>query len=158
MMLREAPAFGVYFAAYEATKRALCDWRNVDLAKEDCPMWVEALGGATTGAVTWTAVMPIDVISTRVRHTPPPAQSPECPGSAPQAPPVLTLCKRLQIQCQPEGAAAAEKRVLHHVRAVWREGGVGGFYRGLGAAVARGIVLNAVVFPVYEETKRVLVG
>ena len=48
-MLREAPAFGVYFAAYEATKRALCDWRNVALAKEDCPMWVEALGGATPG-------------------------------------------------------------------------------------------------------------
>ena len=76
----------------------------------------------------------------------------------PKPPAVLTLCKRLQIQCQPEGASAAEKRVLHHVRAVWREGGVGGFYRGLGAAVARGIVLNAVVFPVYEETKRVLVG
>ena len=73
-------------------------------------------------------------------------------------PPVLTLCKRLQIQCQPEGASAAEKRVLHHVRAVWREGGVGGFYRGLGAAVARGIVLNAVVFPAYEETKRLLTG
>jgi hypothetical protein len=66
MMAREAPGFGVYFSVYEATKRALCP----DLGKgESEPMWVEAVGGATTGAVTWTAVMPVDVISTRVRHS-----------------------------------------------------------------------------------------
>lgn len=63
MMLREGPAFGVYFSVYEATKRALCP----GLGKgESEPMWVEAVGGATTGAVTWATVMPVDVISTRV--------------------------------------------------------------------------------------------
>jgi hypothetical protein len=66
MMAREAPGFGVYFSVYEATKRALCP----GLAKgESEPMWVEAIGGATTGAVTWTAVMPVDVVSTRVSST-----------------------------------------------------------------------------------------
>ena len=65
MMAREAPGFGVYFSVYEATKRALCP----GLGKgESEPMWVEAVGGATTGAVTWTVVMPVDVISTRVSN------------------------------------------------------------------------------------------
>ena len=39
---------------------------------------------------------------------------------------------------------------------MWKEAGLGGFYRGLGPAVLRGMVLNAVVFPVYETVVQTL--
>lgn len=120
MMLREAPAFGIYFSMYEATKRSLCP----ELAKgESEPMWVQAAGGATTGAVTWAAVMPVDVVSTR-------------------------------IQCSPEGEAGhgSQRSLAAVTRQIWREGGIRAFYRGLPTAVVRGVVMNAVVFPVYEST------
>lgn len=123
MVLREAPAFGVYFSVYEATKRALCPALKVG---EEEPMWLQALGGATTGAVTWTAVMPIDVVSTR-------------------------------IQCMPDDRSREERSILRVARGIWQEGGIRAFYRGLPAAVARGVVLNAMVFPIYEGTVASLV-
>lgn len=61
-----------------------------------------------------------------------------------------------QIQCTTEEAAAETKTVLYNVRAVWKEAGVAGFYRGLGPAVLRGMVLNAIVFPVYETVVQTL--
>jgi len=120
MMAREGPAFGIYFSMYEATKRALCpELRD----GETEPMWVQACGGAATGAVTWAAVMPMDVISTR-------------------------------IQCMPDECVQDRSRrsVQGVARQIWKEGGVRAFYRGLGIAVLRGVVMNAVVFPVYEST------
>eukprot|EP00932_Pfiesteria_piscicida_P011685 SRR837773.22892.p2 GENE.SRR837773.22892~~SRR837773.22892.p2 ORF type:complete len:194 (-),score=69.06 SRR837773.22892:47-589(-) len=105
MMLREAPAFGVYFSVYEGAKRALCpELRPTD--KE--PMWLEAAGGAITGAVTWTAVMPIDVVSTRIQSM------------------------------SEELAKDPERRSLRRVAAeIFAEGGLRAFYRGLPAAVLR---------------------
>eukprot|EP00929_Paragymnodinium_shiwhaense_P064355 TRINITY_DN32225_c0_g1_i2.p1 TRINITY_DN32225_c0_g1~~TRINITY_DN32225_c0_g1_i2.p1 ORF type:complete len:291 (+),score=37.41 TRINITY_DN32225_c0_g1_i2:65-937(+) len=120
MMLREGPAFGIYFTTYEATKRACCPELKEG---ESEPMWVQAVGGATTGAVTWAAVMPIDVISTR-------------------------------IQCLPEheAADASKRSVINVAKQLWQEGGIRAFYRGLTTAVVRGVVLNSIVFPVYETT------
>lgn len=124
MMLREAPAFGIFFSVYEATKRLLCP----ELAEgEHEPMWVEASGGAVTGAATWAAVMPIDVISTRI-----------------------------QALKEHEAKDPSQRSVARVAQRIWREGGIRAFYAGLPTAVARGIVLNAVVFPVYETTVRQL--
>jgi hypothetical protein len=50
-------AVGVYFATYEATKRALCPEALANGIDE--PMWVEAVGGATTGAITWLVRAPM---------------------------------------------------------------------------------------------------
>eukprot|EP01052_Picozoa_sp_SAG31_P020811 SAG31_NODE_1581_length_7834_cov_11.737298_5_plen_90_part_00 len=87
-------------------------------------MWVQACGGAVTGGVTWTAVMPLDVISTR-------------------------------IQTQLEGTKQV-RSIVGVAREIWAEGGAVAFYRGLPAAVLRGVVLNAMVFPVYETTVKLL--
>jgi len=113
MMLREGPAFGVYFSVYEGTKR----WLAPDLKPNDKePMWLEAAGGATTGAVTWTAVMPMDNISTRIQSLP------------------------------EELAKDPEQRKLRRVaRDIYAEGGLRAFYRGLPAAILRGVALNAIV-------------
>ena len=61
-----------------------------------------------------------------------------------------------QIQCTPEEAAADAKTVRYNARAVWQEAGLRGFYRGLGPAVLRGVVLNTALFPVYESVVRAL--
>jgi len=118
MMLREAPAFGVYFSVYEGTKRALCPQLK---PSDKEPMWLQAAGGAVTGGVTWAAVMPIDVISTRIQSLP------------------------------EELAKDPEQRSIRRVATqIFEEGGIRAFYRGLPAAILRGVVLNALVFPVYE--------
>lgn len=122
MMLREAPAYGVYFSTYEATKRFLCPPLQPGQAE---PMWVECVGGAVTGAATWMAVMPFDVISTRIKALP------EHKAMDPQ-----------------------HRRIHRVAQRMWQEGGVRAFYCGLTTAVARGIALNAMVFPIYETTVR----
>jgi len=122
MMLREAPAFGVYFSMYEATKRFL----KPELRPGDKePMWLEAAGGAVTGGVTWAVVMPIDVVSTRIQSLP-----------------------------EEQAKDPAQRSIRRIAEQVWQEGGVRAFYRGLPTAILRGVVLNALVFPVYETTVR----
>lgn len=168
MMAREAPGFGVYFSVYEATKRALCPGLGKN---ESPPMWVEAVGGATTGAVTWTVVMPVDVISTRVSNVLSLAAacslrmrswlcllltSQDGASSTRFRTSLKAACTSIQIQCTPEETAAEAKTVRYNVRAVWQEAGLRGFYRGLGPAVLRGVVLNTAVFPVYESVVRAL--
>lgn len=122
MVLRDGPAFACFFSVYEGTKRLLCPALRPG---EHEPMWVEAAGGAVTGAVTWAAVMPIDVVSTRIQS--------------------------LQENQVKDSSRRSIARVAQQI---WREGGVRAFYKGLLAAVSRGIVLNAIVFPVYETTVR----
>jgi len=124
MMLREAPAFAVYFSVYEATKRALCPEIRPGGSE---PMWVQAAGGASTGAVTWMAVMPMDVISTRIQSLP-----------------------------ESEVSNSAKRSIPRVAQQIWKEGGVSAFYKGLHTAILRGIVLNAVLFPVYEGTVEML--
>lgn len=123
MMAREGPAFGVYFSMYEATKRSLCP--SLEEGETE-PMWVQACGGAVTGAATWAAVMPMDVISTRIQCMP-----------------------------DEQVSDRSRRSVLGVSRQIWSEGGILAFYKGLGTAVVRGIALNAVVFPVYEATVQV---
>mmetsp|Transcript_62160 Transcript_62160/g.180237 ORF Transcript_62160/g.180237 Transcript_62160/m.180237 type:complete len:293 (-) Transcript_62160:7-885(-) len=122
MLLRDGPAFGVYFATFEAAKRSICPELK---AGEAPPMWVEAAAGAATGAATWMAVMPADVISTRIQSLP-----------------------------EAEAADRQKRAILHVARQMYREGGARAFYSGLGTAVVRGLALNALVFPVYETTVR----
>jgi len=124
MILREAPAFGFFFSVYEGTKRTLCPHLRPGDSE---PMWVEAAGGAVTGAATWTAVMPLDVVSTRI-----------------------------QAAREHQAADPSQRSIAKVAKQIWKEGGIRAFYRGLPAAVTRGVVLNAMVFPVYETTVRQL--
>lgn len=124
MMLREGPAFACYFSVYEGTKRLLCPELRPG---EHEPMWVEAAGGAVTGAITWAAVMPMDVVSTRIQSL-----------------------REDQVK------DSSKRSIARVAQQIWKEGGIRAFYQGLFAAVSRGIVLNAFVFPVYETTVRLL--
>lgn len=122
MMYREGLAYAIYFSMYEATKRSVCPTLRPE---ETEPMWVQAVGGAVTGGFMWAAVMPMDVISTRV-------------------------------QALPEKSNREHRMISYIAREIWRLEGISGFYRGLPTAVLRGVILNAIVFPVYETSVKVL--
>jgi len=116
MLLRQSFGLGVHFFVYEATKGAMVE--------EDAPepVWAQSIGGSVAGAVSWTFVMPVDNISTRIKCLP---------------------------ECQLHNRS--KRSMLGVASHIWAEGGAKAFYNGLPQAVARAIVLNALVFPVYEN-------
>jgi len=70
---REVPAFGLYFAIYDLAK----DRINKFLEKEvsgfvaNSHTWIaSALAGGLTGATTWAAIYPFDIIKTRIQTAP----------------------------------------------------------------------------------------
>jgi solute carrier family 25 carnitine/acylcarnitine transporter 20/29 len=67
-VIRETPAFGVYFAAYEATK----DYLGSSLGWRDS--YCSFFAGGLAGCLSWGLIYPIDVIKTRMMahsETPP---------------------------------------------------------------------------------------
>lgn len=69
--IREVPAFGAYFAIYDAVK----DWITVRLEEEGHEnhphTWLaSAFAGGVTGCLTWAVIYPVDVIKTRIQTSP----------------------------------------------------------------------------------------
>jgi len=127
--LREVPAFGLYFAAYDYLK----DRANIFLAKQagiDETMHAEdhshtwmasAFAGGCAGSITWAIVYPIDVIKTRVQTA-----SLDTPMS--------------QLRMWKVGSEIAAQHG-------WRY-----LFRGLGITLLRAFPVNGTIFPVYEFT------
>lgn len=153
MCAREALAFGTYFSTYEFVKAGL---GQAGLSGASAQM----AAGATTGAVTWFVVCPLDVIKSRVQ-TAMPLPRPLAAGErkphataqqvaadlfaeskargsrpwyewGPFSAVLLSCC----LVCSPSLACHCMLRVM--------------FYRGVGPAMARGIPTNAVLFLTYE--------
>eukprot|EP01047_Picozoa_sp_COSAG01_P066696 COSAG01_NODE_9260_length_2500_cov_10.617545_1_plen_289_part_00 len=116
MTMRESLAFGVYFSTYDGVKEQL------SVAFGSCNAGVQMAAGAVSGAATWSAVCPLDVIKTRIQTT---GSDSHCHGAA-----TIT---------------AVTRQLLSE-----SNGGVRQFYTGIGPAVMRGVPSNAVVFVVYE--------
>lgn len=77
--LREIPAFGLYFVTYDHIKKSvskLLPSTNIGNMSEESgsssmQMWsASALAGGLSGALTWAAVYPFDVIKTRIQTKP----------------------------------------------------------------------------------------
>jgi len=64
-MIRDVPAFSVYFLSYEGMKRKLHG-----NSEEPLPSRYLLLSGALAGAMAWTCSYPIDVIKTRMQIQP----------------------------------------------------------------------------------------
>lgn len=127
---RETPAFGMYFATYDAAKaraERLLKGGGRDMGIEDddrnyllpshAHAWAaSALAGGISGAWTWAIIYPFDVIKTHIQT-----------GS---------------LDCRKSMWTVGHEIVRTH--------GIRHMFRGLGVTLARAFPVNAVIFPTYE--------
>ena len=78
------------------------------------------LSGAFAGAMSWIPVYPVDVVKTQI-----------------------------QIELD-AGGSEADGTFMSHTKRLWRAGGVGAFWDGLGPKLARAVVNHAVTFLVFD--------
>jgi solute carrier family 25 (mitochondrial carnitine/acylcarnitine transporter), member 20/29 len=145
-VLREVPAFGLYFAVYDylkdRTNSLLLDrdrrlWKQqagssldpaIALGSSTSHTWLaSAIAGGCTGSFTWAIVYPVDLIKSK-------------------------------IQTAPLDTPFRQLRMWNVGRDIVRQHGVGFLFRGLGITLVRAFPVNGTIFPVYEFTLRQLSG
>ena len=127
-VLREVPAFGLYFACYDDVKDRLLAYceQGHDSPEPFHPshgqiLGTSALAGGAAGALTWGIVYPVDVIKTR-------------------------------IQTAPLDATSQELGVVRITSQIIAQHGWRYLFRGLSVALIRAFPVNGTIFPVYEFT------
>jgi solute carrier family 25 carnitine/acylcarnitine transporter 20/29 len=125
-LLRDGLPHGVWFASYEAAKRALAERaRAAGAAGTPVPADAVALtSGAFAAVVAWSVGYPADIIKTRIQMPRPPT-----------APP-------------PTIARVAAELLAEHGGQPLRA-----FYRGFGLKLLRAVPMNALSFVVYERAR-----
>jgi solute carrier family 25 carnitine/acylcarnitine transporter 20/29 len=127
--LRDAPTFCIYFASYEATRRALMPMAAPvepgGASAPASPSWVMLVGGAVAGASSWLLATPADVIKS-------------------------------VIQGSPINTPRAQLRIGLVARNIYAAEGAAGFFRGVVPSVVRSLPVNAVTFCGYEWALHVL--
>jgi len=152
-LLRDAPSYGVYFAAYALARDAAdgaCAKLAAAAAAEEgggavagAPAWwlplcpppggalVQLGAGGLAGVVAWASIIPVDVVKSRV-----------------QASPAVRIDDpRLRTAPATRAPGVGWAAV---VRQAWREEGFSAFFRGAGATLSRAFLVNGVIFYVFE--------
>jgi solute carrier family 25 carnitine/acylcarnitine transporter 20/29 len=120
---RETPAFGMYFATYDAIKERVEQVLDDSNASHPIPShahaWAaSALAGGISGAWTWVIIYPFDVIKTCIQTS--------------------ALDKQLQKSMWTVGYELIVEHGWKHM------------FRGLGVTLVRAFPVNAIIFPTYE--------
>lgn len=133
-VLREATAYGAWFAAFEWMMNADVARGNANhhltsgppakrRTREDVSQWRVALYGGLAGECLWLASYPFDVIKSKMQSD---GFGPTGGGAGGMKFPTLTDC----------------------VRATWRTEGWRGFWRGIGPTLVRAMPVSAGTFAV----------
>jgi len=70
-LVREIPAFGAYFAVYDAVKDAANRYLDSHNSSSEKHRWLaSAFAGGVSGSFTWAMIYPVDVIKTRIQTAP----------------------------------------------------------------------------------------
>ena len=129
--VRDSVGYGWYFWSYELCKRLLLSRQHDPFVQMRA--WETLVAGGIAGVVTWVSIYPLDVVKTRVQTRRAADRSPEM--------------ERLL-----EGGMKERKVGSREVaREIWREGGLKGFYRGVGVCSLRAFLVNAVQWYSYER-------
>ncbi len=128
--LRDSIGYGFYFWSYELTKRFLLS-RQHDPFQGASTMDV-LLSGGIAGVITWASIYPLDAIKTRL----------QAQDAGPESTALLSESSR-------------RKGTVQIARGMFRNEGIGAFYRGLGVCSARAFVVNAVqvTIPPYHDPR-----
>jgi len=174
-MMREVPGGAVYFASYEVISRTLTP------KGEQASTLTVIAGGGLAGFSFWAAVMPFDVIKSRMQTVVTditPAQTafpspPSAPSSASSPSPSSssssllatssrgvssTITKGLSSSSSPSSSSSSSSSasILGTARQIYAQRGISGFYVGITVTAPRAIISNAIVFVTYERIKSFL--
>eukprot|EP00968_Pinguiococcus_pyrenoidosus_P007661 scaffold517_cov255-Pinguiococcus_pyrenoidosus.AAC.35 len=140
--LPQVPAYGVYFWTYDGMKASFQKLGNLG-------EWPSSfLAGGISGSFTWAIVYPVDVIKSLVQTAP--------RGRWIESPSWCDWWKRPGSQ---DGCCAGEDtRIAVLTARIFQQRGWSYFFRGFGTACLRAFPVNAVIFPVYELTLKVLLA
>lgn len=116
---------GPYMFIYAALKQRLANGGSVD----ELAMWARTAAGVGTNMIWWCAFFPIDAVRSKQQ-----ALGRELLAAGPKN----------------SKAAMAIPGPASIVRQLFKEGGVGRFYKGLGIALLRGGPVAAVTLPVFD--------
>lgn len=150
---RDAPSYGVYFAAYEGIKRYL-KVGDGDATGENA--WKLLLAGGLAGTISWASIYPLDVVKSRMQMQ---IVQPQLQSSS--SPPYQAVPQQSRNYSSISTATTSTVNPISSAnipyRSTWdcivrsyRTEGLGVFVRGMGPTVLRAFPVNAVTFWVYE--------
>ncbi|KAK0657649.1 mitochondrial carrier domain-containing protein [Cercophora newfieldiana] len=132
-LIREAGGCAAWFGSKETASKLLRDWNERHAAtpaeiermrEEALPLWQQAVAGATAGMSYNFLFFPADTVKSRMQTT-------------------------------PIGGGGGKNRSFgEETRALWRQAGIKGFYRGCGITVLRSAPSSAFIFMVFDGLKR----
>ncbi|KAG2180019.1 hypothetical protein INT43_003806, partial [Umbelopsis isabellina] len=150
---RDAPSYGVYFAAYEGIKRSL---KVVDGDATGENAWKLLLAGGLAGTISWASIYPLDVVKSRMQMQIVQPRHDSSSSHSYQAVPQQSR-KYSSISTATTSTVNPISSANIPYRSTWdcivrsyRTEGLGVFVRGMGPTVLRAFPVNAVTFWVYE--------
>lgn len=126
-MMRETPAYGIYFLSYHYLTDILQKAVNMGAVT------ASFVGGALAGALSWVVIYPLDVVKTNIQLL---AVTPT-PGAV-------------------QGRVVYDVNPIRMLFILQKERGTKFLFRGLGVCMLRALPVNAVVFPSYHMTLNML--
>jgi solute carrier family 25 carnitine/acylcarnitine transporter 20/29 len=150
---RDAPSYGVYFAAYEGIKRSL-KVGDGDAVGENA--WKLLLAGGLAGTISWACIYPLDVVKSRMQmQIIQPHHEPSGASSYQSVPQQVRNYSSTSASAGPAFNSLSSANTPY--RSTWdcivrsyKAEGLSVFVRGIGPTVLRAFPVNAVTFWVYE--------
>ena len=134
-LIRESGGCAAWFGSKETVTKLMREWNERSAASETererirsgddaLPLWQQAVAGASAGMMYNFLFFPADTVKSRMQTT-------------------------------PIGMAAADQMTFAgETRALWKQAGWRGFYRGCGITVLRSVPSSAFIFIVYDGLKK----
>ena len=136
-LIRETGGSAAWFGSYESVTKFFRQWnvrgsdsqQSAIIETQPLPIWQQLLGGATAGVSYNFIFFPADTIKSRMQTE--------------DVNPVDMTGK----------GSKKRETFLENGKALWKQQGIKGMYRGCGITVARSAPSSAVIFAVYESLK-----
>lgn len=140
-LIREAGGCAAWFGSKETTSKWFRERNERALVKRGgsqqdvlesrdkaLPLWQQAIAGASAGMSYNFLFFPADTVKSRMQTSP--------------------------ISGAENGGGGVKKTFVEETRALWKQAGIKGFYRGCGITVLRSAPSSAFIFMVYDGLKK----